>query len=545
MQVRPIRVLVTAFAPVPGSSPHAAAVLAVAEALRAEIEIVTVKTDGLSHMERLEHARMLRVPLGLGSAAEQRRAFGRAIARQLDSQPYDAVHVRGPIEGAVVARRAASQGFRFVYEMATFADEAEGPDAERGWESAHEACCEAADLILVATNAAARALGERGHAGKVAVISPGVDVNTYDWRPGGTGIGSRVLYLGSFDADRDLATLLQALHALRHTRPVEALLAGDSNPDRRERLRRMVTAFDLEGVVAVHGEPKPEMLPMIIGAADVCVAPASATPRFHELGDLPQPLLEYLACRRPVVAAGVPGLSEIIRDDKEALLYEPGDERTLTQALVTLLDHAPQRERLVAAGYTRVRENFSEGARRRRLAEVYEMLFAGSQACDAWRDGFERFSTGMVEIPSDLIASDTTGAIRFEEDAEDLRRVGERLVDAELAAAAAGLVAVGLADDPFDEELSAEPTSIQSELSGEQTSPAASLLDSTPAPPTDTNPSLTDPGELGSAPTHVAPAPEPPTEEAPRPPPDDSEEGPSHRSTRPAADDSDTGIRMP
>ena len=42
------------------------------------------------------------------------------------------------------------------------------------------------------------------------------------------------------------------------------------------------------------------------------------------------------------------------------------------------------RTRLVNAAYPRVRDQFSSGARRRRIAELYEMLVPGSQQFDAW-----------------------------------------------------------------------------------------------------------------------------------------------------------------
>ena len=76
----------------------------------------------------------------------------------------------------------------------------------------------------------------------------------------------------------------------------------------------MVDAFGLREVVEVRGEPA--NIAGVIAGADVCIAPASEAPRFQVLGDLPQPLLEYLACHRPVVAAGVPGVAEILRDEQ-------------------------------------------------------------------------------------------------------------------------------------------------------------------------------------------------------------------------------------
>ncbi|MDQ3031970.1 MAG: glycosyltransferase family 4 protein [Myxococcota bacterium] len=397
-----IRVLVTAFAAVPGSSPHGAALLAMAAAIRADLDLVTLKTEHLSHVERLGDARMFRVPVGEAGTLEQRVVFDRAIARQLEAEHYDVVHVRGPFEGAIAAGRKATFGFQLVYEMATFPDEALGADIEKRWGEAHARTIAHADLVLVPTEAARRAVAESIPSERVIVLPPGVDVGSFDWRPLSGSALPRLLYLGSFTADRDLATVLGALRRVVQTRQVRALIAGEHDRERRERLRAMVQAFDLGDIVEVRGEPQPRALPQIIAGADLCLAPASEAPRFQSLGDLPQPLLEYLACHRPVIAAGVPGVSDAVRDEQEGLLYPPGDEAALADAILEMLRDESLRERTTEAGYRRVREIFSSGARRRRIAEIYERLAPGSQVADAWAESFDEAETGSIEVPASI-----------------------------------------------------------------------------------------------------------------------------------------------
>ncbi|HJL05214.1 MAG TPA: glycosyltransferase family 4 protein [Polyangiaceae bacterium LLY-WYZ-15_(1-7)] len=383
-----LRVLVTAFGTVPGPNSHSSALMGMAAALRGDLDLVTRKTPTLSHQGRLGEARLFRVRCE-GLPAEQRAAFGRAVKRQLEAEPYDVVHVRGPWEGEYVAPLHRAMGFRFVYEVATFPDEAEGPDAEQIWADAHLRCLEEADLILVGAEAAARSLAEQGFAGKVAVVPPGVDVDAYDWWPSPFGDPVRLIYLGAFTADREIPTLLSALRAASKRIPLRALVAGDPHPERRENVQRMIDAFELGELVSVRGEPRAVALPALIAASDLAVVSASATPRFREFGDLPEPLLEYLACRRPVVAAGVPAVSEVIRDEHEGLVYPPGDETTLADAIVLLATDAARREELVDRAYDRVRARFSGAARRRRIAEVYEMLSPGSQSWDSWTEAFD------------------------------------------------------------------------------------------------------------------------------------------------------------
>lgn len=396
-----LRVLVTAFAAVPGSSPHGPALLAMASALRADLDMVTVKTEQLSHVEKVGDARMFRVPVGESGPLEQRVVFDRAVARQLAAEQYDVVHVRGPFEGAIAALAKEQHGYRFLYEMATFPDEALGAEVERRWAEAHATCVELADRILVPSEAARRALGEHQvPPERIVVLPPGVDVGLFDWKPAPTEGYPRLLYVGAFTTDRDLATMLRAIRRVSRTREVRMLIAGETDRSRRERLRKMVESFELEEVIEVRGEPPPRSLPQIIAAADLCLAPASEAPRFQSLGDLPQPLLEYLACQRPVIAAGVPGVSDIVRDEQEGLLYPPGDESALADAILMMLRDTKLRDRTVESGYRRVRELFSSGARRRRIVEIYERLAPGSQDADPWAEAFEDAGTGMLKIAS-------------------------------------------------------------------------------------------------------------------------------------------------
>lgn len=391
--------------------------LGMTAALRAEVDLVSLKTDSLGHIELSGDARMFRVPVGDADPLEQRRIFDRAVARQLEAERYDVVHVRGPFEGALAAERKASFGFAFVYEMATFPDEALGAEVEVLWGQAHEACLQHADLVLVPTEAARRAVVDTVSEERVLVVPPGVDVGTFDWRPSAAGSVPRLLYLGSFTADRDLATLLGALRRVRSTREIQVLIAGETDRGRRERLRRMVEAFELQDVVDVRGEPPARTLPAIIAGADLCLATASEVPRFQALGDLPQPLLEYLACHRPVVAAGVAGVAEVLRDEQEGLLYPPGDEGALAESIMEMLRDAALRDRMTDLGYRRVREMFSSGARRRRITDAYERLVSGSQAADAWSDSFPEGRTGEHELPPASSAPDENAELEVSDSA--------------------------------------------------------------------------------------------------------------------------------
>jgi glycosyltransferase involved in cell wall biosynthesis len=394
-----LRVLGAAFATVPGANPHSAAFIAMASALRAEMDFVTVKPPNLAYQGRLGEARLFRVPVQ-GTPAEQRAGFARAVRRQVESEAYDVVHVRDPIAGVALADHKRNMDFRLLYEVSGFADESEGPTINQEWTAAHRECLELADLILVSGDAAARALADQGFAGKAAVVPPGVEVDTFDWWPSAPSETLRLLFLGAFAADREIPTLLAAIRSVREAMPVRALLAGERLPERRARMRRLAADFGIADLVDVRGEARATTVPRLIAACDIGVVTASSVPRFQELGGLPEPLLEFLACRRPIVVAAVPAIAEVVRDEREGLLYLPSDDHSLAEAILTMARDPELRRRLVESGYEHVRKNFSMGARRRRIAEIYSMIAPGTQHYDAWRDAFDSdVGTGDHMLP--------------------------------------------------------------------------------------------------------------------------------------------------
>ncbi len=65
---------------------------------------------------------------------------------------------------------------------------------------------------------------------------------------------------------------------------------------------------------------------------------------------------EAMASGLPVVASAVPGPMEYIVDDRNGLLFPPGDAKALAKALARLMDDAATRRRLLAEGLRTARE---------------------------------------------------------------------------------------------------------------------------------------------------------------------------------------------
>ena len=126
-----------------------------------------------------------------------------------------------------------------------------------------------------------------------------------------------------------------------------------------EELRASADA-ELPGDVVFAGfqDPTP-----YVAEADVVLVPSRVEP-FGLVA------VEGLLLGRPVVAAGVGGLSEIIRDGETGLLVPPGDPEALADAIVRLLSDPARATALGEAGRSDARARFSMPAFRANLAET-------------------------------------------------------------------------------------------------------------------------------------------------------------------------------
>jgi glycosyltransferase involved in cell wall biosynthesis len=416
------RVLVAAFCVVPSATLDGMSVLATIRALHRHyaIDVVSVRTETQPHVERMLRARILRVPLAGGSEVERMDSFRRAVRRQIEGEQYDVVHVRGPLEGLPVCELKDAKGFKIVYEFATFpATDGGAAEAARRDEMV---CLSTADLVVAGSEAARAHLYQRGVGERVAVIPRGIDVDLFDWdftRPSPVPV---LAALGPFPKSRDVGTLLQAIAIVLREHPVRLRLLGESDRARAEALGEKILTLDLGAAVEITGTVDLDDVPAAIASADVGIGCAGPAERYLRAGDWVPGVLEFMACRRPVVAARVPAIRDVFADRRELLLYEPGDPESLAEAVLTLLRSSARRDALAQAGYRRVREDFPASATRRRLLGVYRTLADPL----AERPSGAPSSTSRTPTPISIAGHDTVIVSEGGGDTEDYGAGGTR-----------------------------------------------------------------------------------------------------------------------
>jgi glycosyltransferase involved in cell wall biosynthesis len=171
---------------------------------------------------------------------------------------------------------------------------------------------------------------------KVEVIPMGVDrshsFSAYRASPG----KMRLLFVGRLTPIKGLHVLLEALRGLNG---IGLVVAGDG--EQRSDLETLARTFSIDAkfVGRVTASERDDLL----SASDIVVIP-SLTLADGRTEGMPVICLEAMAAGRPIVAAKVGGLPEIMVDGENGLLFEPGNVDMLSKKLRLLVDDAALRE---------------------------------------------------------------------------------------------------------------------------------------------------------------------------------------------------------
>jgi glycosyltransferase involved in cell wall biosynthesis len=185
---------------------------------------------------------------------------------------------------------------------------------------------------------------------------------------------ARLLYVGTLADWQGLPLLLSALALVRQHRSVELSIVGSGRARQRRRLERHTQRLALEGAVSLLEPIEQEQVPALIAAADVCVAPLSYNERNVTQGCCPLKIIEYMACGRPVVAANLPVVRELVRDGIDGLLFEPDSASELARSILRVLDERELAAQLSQSAARRAHTHFTWLGAQQALLAVYDSL---------------------------------------------------------------------------------------------------------------------------------------------------------------------------
>jgi glycosyltransferase involved in cell wall biosynthesis len=160
--------------------------------------------------------------------------------------------------------------------------------------------------------------------------------------------------------------LIDAAAAIRARAPGTrfVFVGALENPPYEAELRQRIAAHGLTDVFTFTGWRSD--VPHVMRAVDVLVVPTTS----QEPAALS--LMEGMAMGRPLVASRTGGTPELIVDGETGLLFPPGDGSAMAEHVVTLLHQPDLRQRMGAAGRSRMEHHFTVERHVAGMFDLYE-----------------------------------------------------------------------------------------------------------------------------------------------------------------------------
>jgi glycosyltransferase involved in cell wall biosynthesis len=228
-------------------------------------------------------------------------------------------------------------------------------------------CLRTADKVVCVSSALQRQL-ENNYgipADKITVLPNCVDIHKFRSYPEkraairqkyNIGDNPLIVFVGTFYEWQDIATLVEAFGALHDKIPQARLvLVGDGVT--KTKIEDLVLRLGLDKAVSLTGSIPFDEVPYLLSAADVTVAPYKKMKM--EFWESPMKLFEYMASGTPLITSSIGQISEIIKNDENGLLVEPGDVCALSLAMEKLINNPTLRSSLSQNARLDVERSFS------------------------------------------------------------------------------------------------------------------------------------------------------------------------------------------
>jgi glycosyltransferase involved in cell wall biosynthesis/uncharacterized HAD superfamily protein/hypoxanthine phosphoribosyltransferase len=145
----------------------------------------------------------------------------------------------------------------------------------------------------------------------------------------------------------------------------ELVIVGEGNSDYINELKRIISENQLEDNVNFLGYiPKPYSVLREIDVLVVC----SRSEAFGRV------IIEGMLAKKPIIATRIGGITEIITDGVNGLLYTPGKYEDLVKKLEFIFNNKVSSEMYVENGYKFVAKHFSDDKYSGKIIKIFEMV---------------------------------------------------------------------------------------------------------------------------------------------------------------------------
>lgn len=195
------------------------------------------------------------------------------------------------------------------------------------------------DFVTTPTETAAQILRRQNLPVPVQAVSCGVNLSRFSPRLAGqrNDIFPRykldpqkitLLYVGRIDPEKEIDTLIQAVHQLHRTN-VQLAIVGQGNY--QHSLQTLIKNLGVEDRVIFTGYVPADDLPILLNNVDIFTMPSKA-----ELQSIAT--LEAMASAKPILAANACALPELVENGYNGYLFVAGNSQSAAQRMAQLIE---------------------------------------------------------------------------------------------------------------------------------------------------------------------------------------------------------------
>ncbi len=225
---------------------------------------------------------------------------------------------------------------------------------------------ERADAVIVPSGFLEVVFGKHGFTTQVVPNIVNLERFASDREPP-TGAGPRLLVARNLEPIYDNATALHTLALVRERYPDATLVIAGSGP-LRAGLEQLAADLGIAQAVTFTGRVDNAAMAALYRNADVMLNPSL-------VDNMPNSVLESLACGVPVVSTNVGGVPYLVDDGRTALLVPPQTPRAMADAVLRLAAEPALAASLREAGLRQVQQ-YTWASVRPRLLAVYQHVLA-------------------------------------------------------------------------------------------------------------------------------------------------------------------------
>ncbi len=176
----------------------------------------------------------------------------------------------------------------------------------------------------------------------------------------------QIVVTRNLEAIYDIATAIRTLAALQQ-RGLDCQLAVAGSGPEEHNLRQLVQELGLTDKVSFLGRLEREQMAAHYQNADIFL-------NSSRVDNMPNSLLEAMACGLPVVSTDAGGIPRMVTHEQTALLTGIGDVSSLAAAVERLVAEPDLRQSLIAQGLEQIQEYRWSAVRQQWLALYQQML---------------------------------------------------------------------------------------------------------------------------------------------------------------------------